>query len=281
MTSWIAGLRRNDWQRRPSAVPGLCVGTAVARGAMTSESGRSVVGARSDSLLDNRETIFMSYEARLLNRLNQLIEKGEEVLSTRRPSPSGTIGFNDFVDSAAFSQWQAGALSFLDTVFGRDSIHFEQFSTKCMENLYGYAVRGQAILKAAMEDLEGGYLISLEELVSADVFSDFLEMARYLLEQGYKDPAASLTGAVLENGLRRIANNNGVKLRSKDDLHSLNQKLADAGVYNRLTYKRVRLWQDVRDNADHGHFAEYDKDVVEDMLNGVTAFLEAHLSSAQ
>ena len=241
-------------------------------------SGRSVVGARSDSLLDNREAISVSYEAKLLDRLKQLIERGERVLSTRRPLDAGISG-PDRVDNAAFSQWKAGALSFLNVVFGQDSTHFEQFSTQCRTSYYSSAVTGQGILKAAMEDFEGGYLISLEELVSADVFADFLEMAQYLLEQGYKDPTASLIGAVLENGLRRIARNNDVELRAGDDLSTLNQKLADKPVYNRLTQKRVQVWAAVRNNADHGHFSEYDRKVVEEMLRGVTDFLEAHLSS--
>jgi len=219
----------------------------------------------------------MSYEAKLLDRLEQLIDKGEQVLSTRSARPPG--GGDDDVDDAIFFEWKAGALSFLTSVFGQDSTHIEQFSTLCSWAQYRDALIGQAILRAAMEDLEGGYLISLEELVSADVFSDFLEMAQYLLEQGYKDPAASLIGAVLENGLRRIARNNDVKVRSGDDLSTLNQKLADKHVYNRLTQKNVEFLGAVRNNADHGHFEEYDKDVVEQMLAGVTTFLEGHLSS--
>ena len=102
-------------------------------------------------------------------------------------------------------------------------------------------------------------------------------MAEHLLEKGYKDPTASLIGAVLEDGLRKMAKNNGIQLKRKEDIGSLNQKLADAQVYNRLTQKRVQVWNDIRNNADHGNFGEYTLDLVEEMLNSVRDFLGQYL----
>ena len=64
---------------------------------------------------------------------------------------------------------------------------------------------GFGVLEAAQSDLESGMMGRLDTLVAADIFTDFLEMATHLIENGYKDPAASLTGAVLEGGLRKIA----------------------------------------------------------------------------
>jgi hypothetical protein len=104
----------------------------------------------------------------------------------------------------------------------------------------------RGILRALREDLELGYLENVRLLVAADLFSDFIEMAEHLLETGYKDPAASLTGAVLEDGLRKIAAHNGITLKSKEDLSSLNTKCADGGVYNRLVQKKINVWIGVR-----------------------------------
>ncbi|MBA7665906.1 hypothetical protein ES703_73980 [subsurface metagenome] len=209
-------------------------------------------------------------------RIDQLLEKGEEALSTRHSPPRG-ISAPDYVDEARFFQWKAGALSFLKTVFGDDNTHFQEFQNNCKYSRYPDALRGQSILKAVKEDIEGGYLIKLETLVSADVFSDFLEMAEYLLEQGYKDPAASLIGAVLEDGLRRIAKNNGITIRGRENISSLNQKIADAQIYNRIIQRRVQVWNEIRDNADHGNFSGYTSDLVNEMLNGVRNFLEQYL----
>ena len=132
-------------------------------------------------------------------------------------------------------------------------------------------------MKAAKEDIEGGYLKKLEDLVAADIFTDFLEMTEYLLEQGYKDPAASLIGAVLEDGLRKIAKNSGITLKSKENISSLNHKIAGAQIYKRLAQKQIEVWNEIRDNADHGKFSEYNADSVKDMCSGVRDFLEKYL----
>lgn len=117
----------------------------------------------------------------------------------------------------------------------------------------------------------------MQALVSAEIFTDFVEMTEHLLEQGYKDPAASLVGAVLEDGLRKISAKNAVTVKAKEDISSLNKKLADAQVYNRLRQKKLQVWNDVRNNADHGKFSEYSKDDVKEMIKGVSDFLAQYL----
>jgi hypothetical protein len=104
-------------------------------------------------------------------------------------------------------------------------------------------------------------------------------MAEYLLSEGYKDPSASLIGAVLEDGLRRICSSHGVALSSREDISSLNKKLADVNVYNRLLQKKIQVWNNIRNNADHGRFVEYKVDDVSEMLKGVRHFFEQYLST--
>lgn len=50
------------------------------------------------------------------------------------------------------------------------------------------------IFKALRDDYRSGYLQEIEELIHADIFSDFLDMAEYLLNKGFKDPSAVLIG---------------------------------------------------------------------------------------
>lgn len=73
------------------------------------------------------------------------------------------------------------------------------------EALKKYGVEGYSslhvlpgILSALRTDYAAGRSHSIQELIHADVFGDFLEMADHLLEEGYKDPAAVLAGGVLE-----------------------------------------------------------------------------------
>lgn len=218
---------------------------------------------------------------RILERLDSLIAMGKKVLATRH-SPPGNTAAGDFVEDALSQQWCTSSLAFLKSVFGSDGIHYRDFEERCKSLDKGWsqhrdATRGLAILHAAKEDIEGGYLQKLETLVSASVFSDFLEMAEHILDNGYKDPAASLTGAVLEDCLRRICASNNLPIRADDNIGSLNKKLADNDIYNRLQQREIEVWNKLRDYADHGHFDEYKEDNVKDMLLGVQKFLSGYL----
>lgn len=66
------------------------------------------------------------------------------------------------------------------------------------------------VLKALREDYVAGYLKSFEELVHADIFSDFLDMADYLLTEGFKDPAAVIIGGVIEEHLRKLCEHTAI-----------------------------------------------------------------------
>ena len=120
----------------------------------------------------------------------------------------------------------------------------------------GYAVGLLlGILRAMHADYAAGYLSSVAELIHADVFADFLEMADHLLSQGYKDPAAVVTGSVLEEHLRKLCDKSGVPTvvganPKKADL--LNAELVGAGVYSKLDQKSITAWLDLRNKAAHG-----------------------------
>ena len=218
----------------------------------------------------------MSSKDEVLARLDALIKKAEDVLRTHKPNPPNVIGFPT-LDFEAFSEWQTQSIAYLSNLLGLGHIYVQKFKDQ-VENAYtDHVSMGKGILKGVREDVDGEYLKRIEALVSADIFSDFLDMAEYLLREGYKDPAASLIGAVLEDGLRKVCANQGITVKSKEDISSLNKKLADNGVYNRLTQKKLQVWNDVRNNADHGHFDEYDVDDVKGMLKGVQDFLEQYL----
>ena len=134
-----------------------------------------------------------------------------------------------------------------------------------------------AIIESFRGDIAAGYLTRYGDLVAASILSDFLEMAEHLLTQGYKDPAASLIGAVLEDGLRKVAGNAGIPVTSGDGLDSLNGKCADAGIYGPLQKSQVNSVRIVRNEADHGHFEGYAAADVGAALETVRNLLAAQL----
>jgi hypothetical protein len=219
----------------------------------------------------------MSVDERLIARLGQLIERGDQVIATHRPNPPGVIGFPT-LDSGAFSEWQTQSLSFLTRLLGPGDTYVETFKEHADQGFPSSVQQGQGILRAVRGDVELGYLTNVRTLVAAEVFSDFLEMARHLLDAGYVHPAASLIGAVLENGLRQIASASNVNVKASDDLSALDTKLANAEVYSRLIQKRVRVWMDVRNHADHGQFEKITEADVRDMFDGVSSLLSSQMT---
>ena len=132
------------------------------------------------------------------------------------------------------------------------------------------------ILRALRADYAAGYLATVEELIHADLFSDFLEMAEHLLNQGYKDPSAVLIGSVLEEHLRKLCLKNGLPVSvgsGHKKAETLNADLTGASVYSKLDQKSITAWLDLRNKAAHGKYTEYTKDQVQLMLDGVRNFM--------
>lgn len=144
------------------------------------------------------------------------------------------------------------------------------------ENTYYSVGPMVGVVEALCSDLEAGYLDSLSALLHGEVFADLLDMATHLLEEGYKDPAAIVTGAAIETHLRRLAESRGMSTEiegrpKKTDL--LNAELTKEAVYSRLDQKNITAWLDLRNRAAHGNFDEYSKEQVVILLASVRNFI--------
>lgn len=134
-------------------------------------------------------------------------------------------------------------------------------------------LRLHGVLRGLRSDYDAGRMQSFTELVHADLFSDFLEMAEYFLQEGYKDPAAVLAGGVLEEHLRKLCAKHCLTVSPKPKLDTMNADLAKAGAYAKGDQKQVTAWADLRNDAAHGKYENYRKEMVELMLAGVRGFI--------
>jgi hypothetical protein len=185
------------------------------------------------------------------------------------------------IDSAGIrTGFRAAALSFLANTFGPQHPFYSEFSSRVQGNALSSANAGREILRAAKAEVEGGWSQSVRALVSAELFSDFLEMASYLLAEGYKDAAAVMVGSTLEEHLRELSRHRGFAVEMERDgrrvpkkADALNSELAAAGVYSKLDQKAVTMWLDLRNKAAHGKYSEYTRQQVELMHQGVVEFM--------
>lgn len=191
--------------------------------------------------------------------------------------------FNAFPDGerlALITSWAAA----IDRLSPPDSMYRRLVN----ETLNRYSDKGAAenaasilgILNTLRSDYEAGLLTSVAELIRADVFGDFLEMADELVGKGYKDAAAVITGSVLEEHLRKLADKFAVPVMTASGKHvkadTLNADLVKAKAYNKLEQKDVTAWLGLRNDAAHGHYDNYSHEQVVLMLGGIRGFMIRH-----
>lgn len=212
----------------------------------------------------------------LSKRIQQLLEQSSAVLATKVNHQYTESS----VDTGAFAGLRTSALSFIEMAYGSKHSHYSEFNKAAKVSYEADAKRAHAILLAIKNEIEGGWVFSVKQLITAEIFSDFLEMAEHLLSQEYKDPAAVMIGSVLEENLRQLclANQIEIELEKNDCMipkkaDRLNSDLAKAGIYTKLDQKSVTMWLDLRNKAAHGKYEEYSKEQVDLMFQGVMDFL--------
>lgn len=174
-------------------------------------------------------------------------------------------------------------------LYGSDSHYMKMFNRTLNTNSFNmmhsnyckHVGELAGLLKAVQHDVKSGMLSNLKNLLQAEIFSDFLEMAEHLLDEGYKDASAVMLGAVLEDSLRKIAESHGVPVLGPNGkpltIDPINVALSKAGVYGSLVQKQVTTWANLRNDAAHGHFERYDKEQVKHMLFFVQKFCADYL----
>lgn len=135
------------------------------------------------------------------------------------------------------------------------------------------------VLRGLRDDYAHDYMETVQELVHRSLFADFLDMAAELQHKGFKDPAAVLTGSVLEGHLRKLAEKSDIAITNDDGkprtAESINTDLGKQ-VYGVAEQKQVTAWLALRNHAAHGEYDKFDHPQVALMIQGVRDFLIRH-----
>ena len=220
------------------------------------------------------------------NEINSLVTLGEQIVQLASRASSSLSG-NDL---ASVSSWVTRIGQLIRKLYGDKSQHFDNYNRAISidsfytihSNWYGHISQVHGVTLTVKHDVENDLLGNIKGLLQADIFADFLEIGEHLLSEGYKDAAAVTIGAVLEDGLRKLCDKNGIATTKPNGLpltiEPLNTELAKQAVYSKLTQKQVTSWAHIRNKAAHGEYGEYDKPQVQMMLLFVQSFAEQHLS---
>lgn len=99
---------------------------------------------------------------RAVARLDSLIVKGQAVLGTHRPNPTGIVGFPT-IESGAFTEWRTQSLVCLESLLGSAHVYVENFKEQIKKGYRETVEAGIGILRATKHDLVEGDLNSAPE----------------------------------------------------------------------------------------------------------------------
>ncbi|MCX9014955.1 MAG: hypothetical protein OIN89_09220 [Candidatus Methanoperedens sp.] len=208
------------------------------------------------------------------------IQQIDETLKHCQTLRSNAEKKSPFLDGVTKAEILAKMSSTISHLSPDKSVYRSQTSDfiRIFHSNYSYALNGlMGILLALRHDFQAGHLKTFHEMVQADVFSNFLDMADYLLEEGYKDAAAVIIGGILEQHLRNLSLKNNMPTVNDNNktlkTSTMNDALAGKLVYSKTDQKIILAWLGIRNDAAHGNYGNYEKKQVSLMLQGVRDFI--------
>ena len=215
----------------------------------------------------------------LIKRFAELALQLEALGATRQTKRSEYSGTYEEVDPELLLGWCVKARSLIGSACSKDGEHFQSFVKAeipaAFSDNYSIFKSVKAVFLAAKEDFEGGYLVSIRNLVQAEVAGSEIDQATELWDSGYITAAAVVAGVVLETTLRTLCEANGLSIGKLD---KMNADLAKAGVYNSLKQKSITSLAAVRNSAAHGKTDEFTAQDVKAMIADVQRFAEEAFS---
>lgn len=207
--------------------------------------------------------------ARMMAQLDELIAEYREMISTRTEGVLASDRAKLLV-----SRLEAA----IDRLAPPSSSYVRQLDVYREQKRTSLKIREVfSIALGLHHDLASGWVETVVEMVHADTHSDYLDMAETLLQSGYKDAAAVITGTSLEVHVRTLCVKYGVDTElasgapKKADV--MNADLKKADVYDGLRQKQITAWMDLRNKAAHGDYQSYDEHQVRMFIDGVRDFM--------
>ena len=224
-------------------------------------------------------------QAKIIKRIDELVLTLNDLEKEGIRLQGGTWFEGKYSNySTGFSTARTSTLNLLDLIGKKEFT--ERINNLVATASHIYELRG--ILLSFKDDINSGLLTSINTIIEANISGDYLAQAEQLLLEGKTGnydhvPSAVLTGAILEDALRRLCQRQTPPIdvmkpnRKLKMLNALIDDLRNAGLYNELKAKQLRAWADIRNAAAHGKFGDFNRKDTEEMLKGVQNFLADYM----
>lgn len=174
--------------------------------------------------------------------------------------------------------------SFVVRVVGEKSEYYKDIISALSEKRLGLGTNLKYVIgsiTALKEDLENDYLKSYSELLHSEIFSDYIEISRHLLDNGYKDSSAVIIGSTLESHLRKLCAKYNIEIEidkgngktTFKNAETMNTDLTKEEAYSQANQKQITAWLAIRNNSAHGKYDDYTESEVKLMVMGVENFI--------
>ena len=218
----------------------------------------------------------MTAKERIHEFVRTLITSGESVIATKW-APSGNYigGPPAYVDLTEFKQWRASCVLLLE-LMGGQAKPWRKMLKGDAANSIEIAMGMLGTLRAIEDAVNNDLLVRFEDLVFAEAFSDLIEQAEYLFEQGYTLACGVILRAVLEERLRNMCDRSDcLPNKKRGTLNDYNAELYKSNVYDKITMKHVDAMAAIGNDAAHNK-PDLKKDDVKRFKNDLVSFLQKY-----
>lgn len=188
------------------------------------------------------------------------------------------FGYNR-VDASSWHVWATSVMNLLKGAFGEDSVQYRNFNElynkNRADNFANPAHAGMGVFDAAKADYEGGYTFNLHKALSGELFGDFVVLAKQALQDGYKDVAAVLASAALEDALKKFARDNGLLVDDRV-MQEVVSALKSRGLVSGAQKSLLDAMPKIRDYAMHANWEKITAADVGSIIGFVDRFLLDH-----
>lgn len=185
-------------------------------------------------------------------------------------------GGANMVDRTGFMKFVTNSMNIISLTFGDNSVHYRNME-KINSEFKGYVGSmefAKGVFLAAKEDYFGGFYVSEYTKISGEIFGSFVVLAKEALANDFKDVAAVLSCAALEDALKKYSIINGINVNDKDMTEVVNL-LKSKGLVSGAQKSLLDVMPKIRNYAMH---ANWEKITSED-VNSVIGFVEQFLVS--
>lgn len=221
----------------------------------------------------------------LIARIDKLLQNAFELSKRMKKSSepsflSSSEAVVERVDEIGMKNFRLLSLSYIEKLYTKENLYYQTFF-EASKNSYKFNLEQCiGVLESIKNEIESGWLNELKDLVSVDIFSDFLEMGKYFLDEKYKDAAAVIIGSVLEKHLKNVAERNEIECYKEKDgkliplkISVINDELYKKNIYNKIVHMSIIHIFSIRNEAAHGNYDEYELKEVENMYATVNHLL--------